>query len=215
MSGPRRLFLGSAGLGGLRGWLASLPAAPTRAVLVPTAANPMPSAPFADAAARLLRDEGLAVERLDLERAGPSCVERALGPADLVFVTGGYAMFLLQHARRSGFDQAVRRAVGDGRTAYAGISAGAALAGPGLGFFRDGEDPGRVSSTTGLGLVPFTVLPHRDRPGNAARHDHRILRAGDPARYVSINDDQAVTVDGPHWTITPSPRGPACGSSGP
>ncbi|WP_106402837.1 Type 1 glutamine amidotransferase-like domain-containing protein [Actinocorallia populi] len=198
----RRLFLGSAGLGALPAWLASLPSALERVVFVPTAANPLPSAPFVDAAVRLLHGEGLVVERLDLEHADG--VEPAVRDAQLVFVTGGYAMFLLQHARRTGFDRFVSQAVRDGRLAYAGISAGAALAGPDLRFFQDAEDPGICASTTGLDLVPFTVLPHRDR-GRADRHDRYAARYGGSDRFISIDDDQAVVVEGDAWEVQASP----------
>lgn len=200
----QRLFLGSAGLDALPGWFRSLSTPPTRATLIPTAANPLQSAPFVEAAAQLLRHEGMAVDRLDLEHAEPAAAERALRSADLVFVTGGYAIFLLQHVHRTHVDQMLRRAVSSGRTAYVGISAGAALAGPDLRFFRDTEDPGRVASTTGLDLVPFTVLPHRNRD-NAERHDRHTRRHDRRARFISINDDQAVTVHGASWTIRQSP----------
>ncbi|WP_433336821.1 Type 1 glutamine amidotransferase-like domain-containing protein [Spirillospora sp. CA-294931] len=194
----QRLFLGSAGLGALPGWLASLPVVPGRAILVPTASKPMASAPFVEGAERLLVRQGMVVERLDLECADRVEVERVLRSCDLVFVTGGYAIFLLEHVRRTGFDRVVAEAVRRGRTVDVGVSAGAALAGPDLGFFADAEDPGRVASTAGLGLVPFTVLPHRGR-GNAERHDRQ-----DPARFVSLEDDQAVVVDGASWEIRAS-----------
>ncbi|MBO2458104.1 Type 1 glutamine amidotransferase-like domain-containing protein [Actinomadura violacea] len=173
-------------------------------MLIPTAANPLRSAPFVEAAAQLLRHEGMTVERLDLQHTEPSTAERALRTADLVFVTGGYAIFLLQHVHRTRFDQVLRQAVTSGRTAYVGISAGAALAGPDLRFFRDTEDPGRVVSTTGLGLVPFTVLPHRNRD-NAERHDRHTLRHDRQVRFISINDDQAVAVHATSWKIQQSP----------
>jgi len=117
-------------LGALPAWLASLPVTPRRAVLIPTAANPLPSARYVHTAAGLLKAEGLAVGQLDLERAAHQDVQRELGQAQVVFVAGGYAMFLLQHVRRSGFDRLAAPAVRDGALAYIGISAGAALAGP-------------------------------------------------------------------------------------
>ncbi|MEV3923107.1 Type 1 glutamine amidotransferase-like domain-containing protein [Actinomadura coerulea] len=163
-----RLFLGSAGLGALPAWLGSLPDVPRRAVLVPTAANPLPSAPFVRAGAELLGAEGLAVDVLDLEGASGDGARRVLDGAQVVFVTGGYPVFLLEHVRRSGFDRVAVPAVGDGSLAYVGISAGAALAGPDLRPLRGSDDPGTVDSTAGLGLVPFVVLPHRNR-GRAAR----------------------------------------------
>jgi dipeptidase E len=124
----QRLFLGSAGLGALPSWLSSISMTPERAVLVATAANPLPSAPFVDAAAHLLQGEGMTVDRLDLEHAQEAKVEQALQRARLVFVTGGYAMFLLQHVYRTGFDRIVPPAVRSGYLAYAGISAETALA---------------------------------------------------------------------------------------
>jgi len=201
--GPQRLFLGSAGLGALPAWLASLPATPRRAVLIPTAANPLPSARYVHTAAGLLKAEGLAVGQLDLERAAHQDVQRELGQAQVVFVAGGYAMFLLQHVRRSGFDRLAAPAVRGGALAYIGMSAGAALAGPDLQPLHDAEDPGIITSTTGLGLVPFVVLAHRNR-GRAARHDRQARQLGRLWPMVSINDDQAITVIGARWQVQPS-----------
>ncbi|MEU9870065.1 Type 1 glutamine amidotransferase-like domain-containing protein [Actinomadura sp. NPDC048021] len=120
-----------------------------------------------------------------------------------MFVAGGYPIFLLEHVRRSGFDRLAAPAVADGALAYVGISAGAALAGPDLRPLQSSDDPGAVVSTAGLGLVPFVVLPHRNR-GRAARHDRLT---GDPARtwpVISINDDQAVSVVGDIFEVLDS-----------
>jgi dipeptidase E len=198
-----RLFLGSAGLGALPGWLGALPFPARRAVLVPTAANPLPSAPFVRAAADLLKAEGLAVDVLDLERAVGDDVRHALDGAQVVFVAGGYPVFLLEHVRRSGFDRVAAPAVADGALAYVGISAGAALAGPDVRPLQAADDPGTVDSTTGLGLVPFVVLPHRNR-GRAARHDRLARKSGRRWRVLSINDDQAVSVAGDGFEILES-----------
>ncbi|MEU8799338.1 Type 1 glutamine amidotransferase-like domain-containing protein [Spirillospora sp. NPDC048819] len=189
-------------MGALPAWLAALPARPRRAALVPTAANPLASAPYVQAAADLLTSEGLVVEYLDLEHAAHDDVRRVLTRSQVVFVVGGYAMFLLQHARRSGFARLAATAIRSGSLAYVGISAGAALAGPDLRSFQDADDPGIVSSTAGLGLVPFVVLAHRDR-GRAARHDRQAAEL--PWPVVSIRDDQAVTVAGTGWSIRSSP----------
>ncbi|MEO3876215.1 Type 1 glutamine amidotransferase-like domain-containing protein [Nonomuraea sp. B12E4] len=205
----RKVFLGSAGLGALPPWLASLPLTARHAVLVPTAANPLPAAPWVEAADSLLRGEGMVVERLDLERAGAADVERALRGADLVFVAGGYPLFLLEHVQRTGFDRVVAPAVREGRLGYADVSAGAALAAPDLGYYREADaaidpgDPGAPESTRGLGLVPFLVLAHRNR-GRAERHDRQVARHGEQA-YLSINDDQAVVVHGGTWKVRASP----------
>lgn len=142
-----RLFLASHGLSALPAWLASLPIAPGRVVLVPTAAAPLPAAPFVDAAAQALRRASLAIEYLDLAEAEPGQVQRTLDHVEVVFVTGGYAMFLLQHVHRTGFDRLVTAAAREGRLAYAGTSAGAALAGPDL-------SPSRTLTTQGPSPPP-------------------------------------------------------------
>lgn len=200
----QRLFLGSAGLGALPCWVSALPTVPRRAVLVPTAANPLADAPFVSRAVEVLESVGMQVGSLDLERASSREVERALHETELVFVTGGYAMFLLQHVRRTGFDHVASAAVRSGSLGYVGTSAGATLAGPDLEPLRDSDDPGVVRSSRGLGLVPFVVLPHRNR-GRELRHDRLAAEHGDPSRFVSINDDQAVVVTGTTWKLLASP----------
>src|SRR5690349_21487906 len=126
MSDMSRLLLASHGLGALPAWLASLPTPPRRAALVPTAAAPLPAAPFVDDTAQALQRAGLVVEYLDLAEADPRQLQRTLDHIQVVFVTGGYAMFLLEHVHRTGFDRLATAAVRQGRLAYAGTSAGAA-----------------------------------------------------------------------------------------
>ncbi|MBL7252854.1 Type 1 glutamine amidotransferase-like domain-containing protein [Paractinoplanes lichenicola] len=187
------VFLGSQGLGALSGWLDGLDPRPRRAVLVPTAGNPLPAMPWVDVAEAALADAGLPVRRLDLETATAGEVSEAVAAADLVFVTGGYPIFLLQHAQRSGFAEAVRLGVTSGRVAYAGMSAGAALAVADLAGYHDEDDPGEVTDTTGLGLVSFYPLSHANR-GREELYARIIAEEGDRYEFVPVRDDQAVIV---------------------
>jgi putative transposase len=66
-----RGFLGSQGLGALRGWIDELPTRARRAVLVPTAGNRLPATPWVGVAVHELIGCGIQVERLDLEGARP------------------------------------------------------------------------------------------------------------------------------------------------
>lgn len=199
-----RLFLASHGLSALPAWLASLPTTPRRVALVPTAAAPLPAAPFVESTAQALRRAGLAIEHFDLAEADPGQVQRTLDHVEVVFVTGGYAMFLLQHVHRTGFDRLVVAAAREGRLAYAGTSAGAALAGPDLSPLQDPDDPGTITTTRGLNLVPFVVLAHRNR-GRSSRHDRQVAQHHGRLNLISINDDQAILVHGPTREIVPSP----------
>ncbi|GIE99435.1 Type 1 glutamine amidotransferase-like domain-containing protein [Paractinoplanes rishiriensis] len=197
------LFLGSQGLGAMGAWFDALARRPRRAVLIPTAGNPMPAMPWVDVAEAAMAAEGLSVGRLDLETAEPDAVSAAVAGADLVFVTGGYPIFLLQHAQRTGFAGAVRKGVTAGRLAYAGMSSGAALAAPDLGRYRGDDDPGRVTDTVGLGLVSFYPLSHANR-GREDLYARIIASEGDRYDFVPLRDDQAVIVHDGAREIRPS-----------
>jgi dipeptidase E len=155
----------------------------------------MPETPWVDVTEAALAGEGLSVQRFDLEPATPEEVSAVLADVDLVFVTGGYPIFLLQHAQRTDFVRAVKQSVGSGRLAYAGISAGAALAAPDLKRYWGDDDPGRVTDTAGLGLVSFYPLSHANR-GRAEFYSQVISEEGDRYDFVTIRDDQAVIVRG-------------------
>jgi dipeptidase E len=192
------LFLGSQGLGALPDWLTSQPRRPARAVLVPTAGNRLPAMPWVDVAASTLTANGLVVDRHDLEFASPAETAAALSRADLVFVTGGYLFFLLEHAQRTGFLREVAGRVRAGELAYAGMSAGAMLAARELAIYRDDEDPGRVTDTAGAGLIDFCPLVHADR-GREEYHARIIREHGDRYTFVRLRDDEAVLLSGSTW----------------
>jgi dipeptidase E len=180
-----------------------LPRRPRRAVVVPTAGNPLPSTPWVDEVAEHLAACGAQVEYLDLEGARPADVERAMDRCELVFVTGGHPIFLLEHAQRSGFARIAGQAVLSGETAYAGMSAGASLATSDLAFYQAPDDPGSVETTQGLGLVGFFPLVHANR-GRQEHYTRLIAAHGDRCEFVPVNDDEAVTVTGETWQLQAS-----------
>jgi dipeptidase E len=167
-------------------------------VLVPTAGNPLPSTPWVDEVAKHLAACQVRVEYLDLEGAQPADLEDAINRCELVFVTGGHPIFLLEHAQRSGFTRIVKQAVLSGALAYAGISAGAYLATADLTFYHGPDDPGSVETTEGLGLTGFFPLVHANR-NRQERHARLITAYGDRYEFVPVNDDQAVIVTGGAW----------------
>jgi dipeptidase E len=193
------LFLGSQGLGAFPTWLDELPHRPRRAVLVPTAGNPLPATPWVDVARDVLKGCGLAVEDLDLEGGQPADVHAVLSAVDLVFVTGGQPVFLLEHAQRSGFVEAVRA----GELAYAGVSAGALLTAPDLTLYDAPDDPGKVESTEGLGLIDFYPLVHTNR-GRADRYA-RLIADHPDLDFIPYNDDEALVITDGVVDRRPSP----------
>jgi dipeptidase E len=141
-----------------------------------------------DVARDVLKDCGLVVEDFDLEGAQPADVTAVLSAVDLVFVTGGQPIYLLEHAQRSGFVQAVRAAA----LPYAGVSAGAILTAPDLTLYDALDDPGNVESPEGLGLIDFYPLVHTNR-GRAERYD-RLIADHPDLDFITYNDDEALVI---------------------
>lgn len=197
------MFLGSQGLGAFPGWLEELPNCPRRVALIPTAGNPLPATPWVDVAKGVLAECGLTVSTFDLEGAAAGDVDAVLADVDLVFVTGGQPIFLLEHAQRSGFATAVPRAVRAGELAYAGVSAGAILTAPDLALYDAPDDPGEVKSTAGLGLASFYPLVHTNR----GRHDRytRLIAAHPDLDFIPYNDDEALVLTADTVARRPSP----------
>ncbi len=189
-----RLLLASRGIPGL----ARLIAAPgRRAVLVPTASNPLAEPGIPDEVERELVAAGLDVERLDLDGASPRQVRASVAEADVVAVSGGDPFHLLAAARRAGFEAAVRGALARG-VPFVGYSAGAVIAGPTLEPLRltSPFTPRACLDLTGLGLTDVLVLPHHDRPGRAERHAAARAAYGARVRLEPLRDGEFVIQDG-------------------
>lgn len=183
------LLLASRGIPDLR---SHLRARGPRAVLVPTAANPLGDPGIAEEVKRELAGAGLRVERLDLDAVD---VARLSG-ADVIAVSGGDPFHLLAAARRTGFGAAVAEALARG-AAYVGYSAGAIVAGPTLAPLRltSPLTPPPDLALAGLGLTEVLVLPHDNRHGRAAKNAQAV--AAFPAvRAIPLRDGDFVVVDG-------------------
>jgi dipeptidase E len=194
-----RLLLASRGIPRLRELLQTRG---DRAILIPTAANPLAEPAIADEVEAELAAAGLTVERIDLDDIAPSDVRAVLKPANVLVVSGGDPFHLLLAARRTGFANAAREALAAGAV-YVGYSAGAMLAGPTL-------EPLRWTSPftappalelTGLGLADVLVLPHHDRPGRAERHAQAQSLFADRVKLVPLRDGELVIQDGSRLAV--------------
>jgi dipeptidase E len=201
-----RAFLGSSCLGALGPWLDELPERPASAVVIPTASKHYVEAPWVPRTFQVLAGFGIDAGFFDLEGASREAVAERL-TTDLVFVTGGDALFLLKHAQLSGFSELAPPLIRAGRLAYAGVSAGAMLAGPDLAHCIDPDEPDDdvPTSTRGLGIAPVVTLPHANREGRDALFARIISALGHRFEFVQITDDQAIVVTGEAWEARPSP----------
>jgi dipeptidase E len=189
-----RLLLASRGIPGL-GDLLQAPG--DRAVLVPTAAAPLGDPGIAEEVERELAGAGLRVTRLELGEASSADVRARVSVADVITVSGGDPFHLLAEARRSGFADAVREALGAGAV-YVGYSAGAMVAGPTLEplLLTSPFSPPTGLDVTGLGLADVLVLPHHGRPGRAERHAAAQAEFGSRVRLEPLSDGELVIQDG-------------------
>ena len=167
-----------------------------RAVLVPTASNPLNEPRIADEVEQELRDAGREVERLDLDDTDAATTAAQLATADVIAVSGGHPFHLLEAARRTGFGDAVQQALERGAI-YVGHSAGAMIAAPTL-------EPLRITSPfspppgldlTGLHLADVLVLPHNDHPGRAARFAEAQRVHGATTTLVPLDDGDVAVID--------------------
>lgn len=189
-----RLLLASRGVPRLR---ELLQVQGRRAVLVPTASNPLDEPAIAEEVESELAWAGLEVERLDLDAMAAETDAR-LAAADVIAVSGGDPFYLLAAARRTGFADGVRAALGRGAV-YVGYSAGAMVAGPSLEPLRltSPFTPPLGLDLTGLGFTRVLVLPHHDRPGRAKQHAAAHAAFAATLRLEPLRDgDVVIEADG-------------------
>jgi dipeptidase E len=145
-----------------------------------------------------LARNGLDPFELDLRRhyEQPELLHDALTDVDMVWATGGNVFMLMDAVRRSGFDVVLRARLDDDTLAYGGCSAGACVCGPILRGFELIDDalPEGGASWDGLGLIPFTILPHFKAAGPTGRAVGRLVLYYRVHRlpYRALRDGQAI-----------------------
>jgi dipeptidase E len=170
---------------------------------IPTAAEPVDNAEWIEKEPDTLHDMGFPVTILSLTDASPGEVAAVLTTSVAVYLAGGNPWYLLHQANLSGFTSLVPDLVASRRLIYVGMSAGAHLATPDLlPSVRETTRsvvPGLVT-TTGIGLVPFSVVPHFGQE-HRAEHHARILSSPQVRPLVPITDEQLIVVRGGRWNV--------------
>lgn len=167
-----------------------------KVVFIPTAADPEKDKGFVDSAKDELKDIGLGFSEIDLKDENKSSLERKLLGADVIYVNGGNAFYLLDWVRKSGFDRVVKNFLDRGGI-YIGVSAGSVLAGTEIDCAGWNEDWDKnivgIKDTRGLGLVDFAISPHY------TDGDFKLLfEKSKSVSYpvIGLADSQAILVDG-------------------
>lgn len=170
---------------------------------VPTASSIYPDQAWLDLDRGSLRDQGFVVVDVDPELVSAASFTRALGEVDAVFVSGGNVFHLLGALRHAGADRPLVDAVRRGLP-YIGVSAGACVTGPDvapLALLDDPAEAAPLTSTTALGLIDVTVVPHAEGtvggPGRIERTRQEF--AGHPLHF--LRDDEALVISGGTTTV--------------
>ena len=196
-------LLCSAGLGAFAPWAAEALPGRREIAFVDIAARPLGHPASLTVCRAAITGSGHRLVELDLADVTPHELRTILSSADAVFVAGGYPIYLLEWAQRSGFLAEVRQRFAAGSLAYVGVSAGAALAGPDMAPLGAPDDPGRVRNTTALGIVDVVVLPHADRrPAEVVTERQR--RFGRAYDLRPLPDRRALVVSGREVREVPS-----------
>ena len=84
---------------------------------------------------------------------------------DVVYIVGGHPFHLMHHLARSGAAGILHEIRADGRALIIGSSAGAVVLGPDLRIVAafDPDLADGYENIAGVGLLPFTILPHVNR----------------------------------------------------
>lgn len=147
---------------------------------------------------------GFAVEQIELQGMSSRELADRLGRGDLVFVSGGNPYHLLLHAILSGLWSWSHRWPAAAGRPMSSSAAARCLPAPDLlsaASPRTRWKAPELTTTTAMGLVPFTVLPHHHGPASRARHRAVLEQDAGRGRAVALADDQAIEVRGANCRI--------------
>ena len=194
-----KLFLASRASDSLDLVLPLLPAAPHKLKLafITTAADPYPTdnRPWYDLDRTKVVSMGFVTTNYDLKNKTPEVLAKDLSVYDVIYVEGGNTFYLLYHAIKSDFAEALKHLL-EGKV-YVGSSAGSALLGPSLDYLITIDHPDQVpelTDFTALGFIPERLVPHYDQEKYRERYEKLDAVWGDTV--TRLRNDQALIVDG-------------------
>ncbi len=166
-------------------------------VFIPTANEVEPEAEAWLAGPRipLAKSLGFEVEIFTLTGKTPVEVSTALSGAGVICVNGGNNFYLMQQARKSGFDQIIKKLVAEG-SIYIGSSAGSMIAGPNFETNLDDRSvTPEMTDFTGLNLTDVAIWPHWNSVDFADAYKKEVdLMRNSNQKTMILNDQQYLHV---------------------
>mmetsp|Transcript_7580 Transcript_7580/g.15406 ORF Transcript_7580/g.15406 Transcript_7580/m.15406 type:complete len:217 (+) Transcript_7580:201-851(+) len=147
-----------------------------------------------------------ALRVLEVAKATPEQVSKALVDVGVIYAECGNTFFLQYHMQRSGFATRVQPLVEAGEVVYVGSSAGSIVAGPtaGIALWKGWDDPsvvpyGNPPDYSGLFLTDgVSIFPHYSEQWEALvvnkrkMIDHQLVTLSDYQAYLIDGDDRRV-----------------------
>jgi dipeptidase E len=173
------------------------PLAASKVICIPTAANVyLPeNRAWQTEEMDVLRRAGATLDVFDIAGKNPQQVAQKLEQADIVYATGGNAFYLLEHMQRSGVAGALKALFKRGGT-YIGTSAGAVVACEDIDYIAPMDEPhlAKLTSTKGLGLVPYLIVPHTHHPKFDPQARQIFAKPPIGHHLLGLTDHQALLV---------------------
>ncbi|WEV59635.1 Type 1 glutamine amidotransferase-like domain-containing protein [Bifidobacterium sp. ESL0728] len=211
-----KVILASSPFPALRSLLGTLPKrhalrSDLRIAFIPTADKKEVARYIRPVVRRTLRAAGFRVHQLDVAQASIEEIRYILSTCDIIWVGGGNTFFLLHALRRSGAADLIVEQVAAGKT-YVGVSAGAVVAGPDIGYIGKMDERGAAPSlqdVTGMHLIDFRVVPHLDNPGMGRASRAIVAAEREEGRLIhALADAWTLVVEGERvHTHFPRPHG--------
>jgi dipeptidase E len=135
---------------------------------------------------------GFSIEVVDLKDYTEELVlENKLSKYDLIWAMGGNTFMLRYEMKRSGFDEIIHGLLNQG-IVYGGDSAGALVAGLSINGIEAADEPGFAEKVIneGIGIVPFSILPHADN--TEFSEVLPVFKELHQDEVIELNDSQAV-----------------------
>lgn len=168
---------------------------------IPTAGDPYgDDKPWMDADRAMLEKLGFQVEDFDLKNKTEDETQKTLSNFDVIFVAGGNTFYLLNEARKSGFDKVAPELVKAGKI-YIGSSAGSYIACPTIEA-ADWKHADRnivnLKDWTALNLVDFIITAHyTDKWKEAVEKGKKSTKY----KVITLTDEQFIVSDEKNFEI--------------
>jgi dipeptidase E len=181
--------------------LARLPKDVKKSVLfIANAADPFEEKWWVDLDRKAFAKSGFEVVEVDLRTTDVERFQSALSEASIIHVCGGSVFHVLGLLKRTGIDEVIIEAVREHGVTYTGTSAGSIIASASTRIYEyDPEETKFVESAgdfSGLGFVPFIVVPHCNNPDFVAANKIVAEHAPHfPVPLIFLHDEHAVWVD--------------------